>query len=73
MSEFIDEDVFGGCTKSPVTTEMSSRPRDLANLGLVYSKSSEVNEMARWIWELSSSQSLPKNSENVDLVGLYLS
>jgi hypothetical protein len=49
MFELIDEDVIGGCTRSPVATEMSSRPPELANLGLVYSNSSEVKEIARWI------------------------
>jgi hypothetical protein len=45
----------------------------LDNLSLVYSISSEVKEIARWIWALSSSQSLPKSSQDVDLVGLLLS
>jgi hypothetical protein len=49
MCELIDKDVVGGYTKSSVAAEMSSRPPDLANLGLVYSNSSEVKEIARWI------------------------
>jgi hypothetical protein len=49
MSELIGEDVIGGCTKASVAAEVSSRPLDLANLGLVYSNSSKVKEIARWI------------------------
>jgi hypothetical protein len=49
MSELIDEDVVSGCTKASVAAEVSSRPSELANLGLVYSNSSEVKEIARWI------------------------
>jgi hypothetical protein len=40
---------LAGCTRSPVAAEVSSRPSDLANLGLVYSNSSEVKEIARSI------------------------
>jgi hypothetical protein len=49
MCELIDEDVVGGCTREPVAVPKSSRPPDLANLGLVYSNSSEAKEIARWI------------------------
>jgi hypothetical protein len=37
MSELIDEDVAGVCTKSLVAAEMGFRPPNLAGLGLVYS------------------------------------
>jgi hypothetical protein len=44
MSELIDEDVVGGCTRAPVAVQESSQPPDLANLGLVYSYSSTVDD-----------------------------
>jgi hypothetical protein len=49
MSELIDEDIVDRCTRAPTAVQESSRPLDLANLGLVYSNSSEVKEIARWI------------------------
>jgi hypothetical protein len=49
MSELIDEDIVGGCTRASVAVQESSWPPDLANLGLVYSNSSEVKEISRWI------------------------
>jgi hypothetical protein len=49
MSELIEEDVVGGCKRAPVAMPESYRPPDLANLSLVYSISSEVKEIARWI------------------------
>jgi hypothetical protein len=49
MSELIEEDVIGGCTRASVAVPESSRPPDMANLSLVYSDSSEVKKIARWI------------------------
>jgi hypothetical protein len=49
MSELIEEDVIGGCIRASVAAQKSIRPPDLANLSLVYSISSEVKEVARWI------------------------
>jgi hypothetical protein len=47
MSELIEKDVVGGCTRASVVELGSIRPPDLANLCLVYSISSEVKEIAR--------------------------
>jgi hypothetical protein len=49
MSELIDEDVIGVCTKSPVAIETGFRPPDLASLGLVYSNFPKERKIARWI------------------------
>jgi hypothetical protein len=49
MSELIDEDAIGGCTRASVAVPEISRPPDLANIGIVYSNSSEAKEIARWI------------------------
>jgi hypothetical protein len=49
MSELIEEDVIGECTKASVAVLESSRPPDLAIQSLVYSKSSKTQEIARWI------------------------
>jgi hypothetical protein len=49
MSELIDEDVAGVCTKSPVAVEMGFRPPDLAGLGLVYSTFPKERKISRWI------------------------
>jgi hypothetical protein len=49
MSELIEEDVVGGCTRVPIAMPESYRPPNLDNLSLVYSISSEVKEIARWI------------------------
>jgi hypothetical protein len=49
MSELIEEDVIGGCTRASVAVRESYRQPDLANLSLVYSISTEVKEMARWV------------------------
>jgi hypothetical protein len=49
MSELIEEDVVSGCTRALVAALGGIQPPDLANLHLVYSVSSEVKEIARWI------------------------
>jgi hypothetical protein len=49
MSELIEEDVVGRCTRAPVSALGGVQPPDLAILCLVYSISSEVKEIARWI------------------------
>jgi hypothetical protein len=49
MFELIEEDVIGGCTRVPVVVPGGIRPPNLANLRPVYSISSEVKEIARWI------------------------
>jgi hypothetical protein len=49
MSELIEGDVIGGCTRVPVVVLGGIRPPDLANLRLVYSISSKVKRIARWI------------------------
>jgi hypothetical protein len=72
MSELIEEDIIGGCTRAPMAVLGCVQPMDFASLHLVYSISSEVKEIARWIRELSSSQSSFEISQDVDLVGLSL-
>jgi hypothetical protein len=49
MSELIEEDVVSGCTRALMAVLESYRPPNLSNLRLVYSISSEVKEIARWI------------------------
>jgi hypothetical protein len=49
MSELIEEDVVGRCTRVSAVVLGSIRPPDLANLRLVYSISFEGKEIARWI------------------------
>jgi hypothetical protein len=44
MSEIIEEDVVGGCTRALVAVLESYRPPNLANLSPVYSNSSDVKE-----------------------------
>jgi hypothetical protein len=56
MSELIDEDVVGVCTKSPVAVEMDFQPPDMASLGLVYSNFPKERKIARWIREQKLSQ-----------------
>jgi hypothetical protein len=49
MSELIEEDIVGGCTRAPMVVLGGVQPTDFASLHLVYSISSEVKEIARWI------------------------
>jgi hypothetical protein len=49
MSELIEEDVIGGCTRAPEVMPEGIQPLYLAILCLIYSISPEMKEIARQI------------------------
>jgi hypothetical protein len=49
MSELIEEDVIGECTRAPKVMPEGMQPPYLAILCLIYSISPEVKEIARQI------------------------